>query len=82
MQEPKRTTELMSEDSSVKGANTHVYFPVSEENDPLCLIVFRIKDTNEGGGGNGQNGSHRNGFLGISQVSRPVGACHDACTRK
>ena len=36
------------------------------------------EDTDEWGGGDGQNGSHRDGLLGIAEVPRPVRPRHDA----
>ena len=35
-------------------------------------------DTDERRGGDGQDGSHRDGLLGVAEVSRPVRPRHDA----
>lgn len=37
------------------------------------------KDTDKGGGGNGQDGPNGDRLLGITQVTRAVGTSHDAC---
>lgn len=37
-----------------------------------------LKDTDRRGGSNGQDGARGDGLLGIPQVSRAVGASHDA----
>lgn len=36
------------------------------------------KDTDDGGGEDGENGSNWDGALGILQISRPVGTSHDS----
>lgn len=41
---------------------------------------FRVKDTDSGGGCDGQDGTNRNGLLSILQVPRTVGTSHDTYT--
>ena len=42
-------------------------------------VVAVIKDTDEGGGGDGHDGSYGDGLLGVPQITRPVGSSHDSC---
>lgn len=46
---------------------------------PIRHFVAVIKDTDEGGGGDGHDGSYGDGLLGIPQITRPVGSSHDSC---
>lgn len=45
---------------------------------PQPRLRQALKDTDRRGGGNGQDGARGDGLLGIPQVSRAVGASHDA----
>lgn len=42
------------------------------------MVGVQEKDTDKGGGKDGQNCAYRNGSLGILQIPRPVGASHNA----
>lgn len=45
---------------------------------PQARLRQALKDTDSRGGGDGQDGARGDGLLGIPQVSRAVGASHDA----
>lgn len=44
----------------------------------MCMVRMVCKDTDEGGGADGQNGAYGDGLLSISQITRAVRTRHDA----